>query len=81
MTPLAKTIRSGLTSQRSIRTTCRAAEAADHRVDDQQGAGALADLRDLLDVTVGRVDAAGADHGLHEERGHALGADGVDLRG
>ena len=52
------------------------AEAADHRVADEEHAGLAADHGDLLDVALGRRQhAAGPDHGLAEERGDALGPD------
>ena len=45
-------------------------EGADHGVDHEQDPVLLAEVRDALDVALGReVDAAGADHRLAEERG------------
>src|SRR5262249_42273594 len=82
-TPLANTIIHGLASPRAtanhIPTRPQTAEAADHRVDDQQDPVTLAHSRDALDVAGdGRMHAAGPNHGLHEEGGDALGADRLD---
>src|SRR5918997_27588 len=53
--------------------SARAPEAADYLVDYQQGPRATADLRDLLDVAVGRDDnPAAGDNWLHDDPGHGL---------
>src|SRR4051794_8128632 len=57
-----------------------AAEGVDHGVDDEDDAGALAELGDALDVARRRlVDTARAHDGLDEDRGHPVGADALDL--
>ena len=53
-----------------------ATEGADHCIDDEQGAGAPAQIGDAFDVSRGGwVHAAGADHRFHEHRRHSLRAD------
>ena len=82
VTPLANVIRSGSHVLPALDPEPRAepAEAADHAVDHEQHAVLGAQVGDALDVAVGRrVDAAGADHRLAEERGHAVGPDAQDL--
>ena len=55
-------------------------EPGDHRVADEQDPVAAAEVGDPLEVARGRVqDAAGADHRLEEEGGHALGTHPLDL--
>ncbi len=80
---MAKVMRSGRTSsQRSIpHHVPSRPKRADDRVADEQDPVLGAQVGDALDVAVGRqVHAAGADHRLAEEGGHALGADVEDLR-
>ena len=82
MTPLANVIMSGRTSgQRSTpnqvpsRPNAQITESI-----DEQDAVLGAQVRDALDVALGRREhAAGADHRLAEERGDALGPDAQDL--
>ena len=57
-----------------------AAERADHAVDHEQDAVALADRRDRLDIARGRrAHAARADHRLAEEGRDVRGPDALDL--
>ena len=78
MTPLAKVIMSGthVPSARP-RTTCRAGRSRRSPQSMTSRIAVLgADVRDALDVAARRqVHAAGADHRLAEERGHAVRAD------
>ena len=82
MIPFATVIRSGESPNRSVANhVARAPEAGDHLVEDEQHLALAADLLHAVEVALGRDQhAAGADHGLGEERGDVVGADLVDRR-
>ena len=82
MTPLANVIIAGLTSgQRSTPNHVPSRPKPQiTRVDDEQDPVLGAEVGGALDVALGReVDAAGADHGLAEERRDLVRADAPDL--
>ena len=81
--PFASTTMSGSMSKRSYPSQVpEPSESADHAVDHQQHAVPLADRGDGLQVAGRRgANTAGADHGLAEERRHAVRADALDLVG